>query len=112
MEGLITHGIDGTLSSMEVYSGHWLSSFYDIDTSTVGQYTGLKDKNGKRIFEGDICKIHNLVYKVEFKYSEWVFTILSKTGYCYPVFNSHCGEYCEVIGNIYDNPELLKGGGE
>lgn len=74
---------------------------------TVGQFTGMTDKNGKRIFEGDICKIHNLVYKVEFKYSQWQFTILSNKVYCCPAFNSHCGEYSEVIGNIHDNPELL-----
>lgn len=79
-----------------------------IDPSTVGQYTGLTDKNGKRIFEGDICKIFGLVYKVEFKYSGWQLTILSRTAYCYPEFNSHCGEYCEVIGNIHDNPELIE----
>ena len=81
---------------------------WEVDPSTVCQFTGRNDKNGKRIFEGDICKIDNLIYKVEFKYSEWVFTILSKKVYCCPAFNSHCGEYCEIIGNIHDNPELLE----
>lgn len=80
---------------------------WEVDPSTVCQFTGRNDKNGKRIFEGDICKIDNLIYKVEFKYSEWVFTILSKKVYCFPAFHSHCGEYCEIIGNIHDNPELL-----
>ena len=81
--------------------------FVEVDPETVGQFTGRKDKNGRGIFEGDICKIDNLIYKVEFKYSEWVFTILSKKVYCFPAFHSHCGEYCEIIGNIHDNPELL-----
>ncbi len=85
-----------------------LGGLYHVHTETVGQYTGLKDKNGKRIFEGDICNVGNLLYKVEFKHSSWWFTILSNKVYCCPAFNSHCGEYCEVIGNIHDNPELLE----
>lgn len=80
---------------------------YYVDPDTVGQFTGMTDKNGKRIFEGDICRIGNLIYKVEFKYSCWWFTILSSKVYCCPAFNSHCGDLCEVIGNIHDNPEVL-----
>ena len=81
----------------------------EVIPETVGQFTGLTDKNGKNIFEGDICRIGNLLYKVEFKYSCWWFTILSRKVYCCPAFNSHCGDLCEVIGNIHDNPELLEG---
>lgn len=80
-----------------------------VDPETVGQFTGKFDKNGKRIFEGDICSVYNRIYKVEFKYSLWDFVILSKKVYCNPAFDSHCGERCEIVGNIYDNPELLEG---
>lgn len=83
--------------------------YITVDEETVGQFTGLTDKNGKKIFEGDICRIHNLLYKVEFKYSCWWLTILSSKVYCCPAFNSHCGASCEIIGNIHDNPELLGG---
>ena len=78
-----------------------------VNPETIGQFTGLTDKNGKKIFEGDICKVGNLIYKVVFEYSCWWFKILSNRVYCCPAFNSHCGEHCEVIGNVHDNPERL-----
>lgn len=83
-------------------------SAVSIDPKTVGQFTGTRDKHGRKIFEGDICRIGNLIYEVEFRYSSWHFSILSNKIYCHPYFNSHCGERCEVIGNIYDNPELWR----
>lgn len=85
-----------------------VATAYEVIPNTVEQYTGLKDKNGKKIFEGDICKVGNLIYKVVFEYSCWWFKILSNKVYCCPAFNSHCGEHCEIIGNIHDNPELLE----
>ena len=78
---------------------------------TVGQYTGLTDKNGKKIFEGDIVK---LFYKdgfeigligwsnIDFRYK---FASPDGTAYGFDVT-----DIFEVIGNIHDNPELLKGG--
>ena len=91
-------------------NGGWfaLHNKYAVKAETVGQFTGLTDKNGKKIFEGDICKVGNLIYKVVFEYSCWWFNILSNKVYCCPAFNSHCGEHCEIIGNIHDNPELLE----
>lgn len=85
-----------------------------VDPSTVGQYTGLTDKNGKRIFEGDICRVGNFTYQVVFQHSQWWFSITTPGVYCNPYFDSHCGEYCEIIGNIHDNdnPELIGGDGD
>ena len=82
-----------------------------VDPETIGQYTGLCDKNGRKIFEGDICRVGHLLYMVEFNYSQWKFSILSAKVLCYPAFNSHCGERCIIIGNVHDNPELLEGEG-
>ena len=85
----------------------------DVDPETVGQYTGLKDKNGQRIFEGDICRNTRTNEIVSVK---WHGTM---AGYVWSKRkeNSHLFDFgelfraydkYEVIGNIHDNPELLK----
>ena len=88
----------------------------EVIPETVGQYTGLTDKNGKKIFEGDIivCKQEiagNFIDScvaigfVEMKHS--AFGLHRKQGYYRP-FKDWLEDYeYEVIGNIHDNPELL-----
>ena len=78
-----------------------------VDPSTVGQYTGLTDKNGKRIFEGDIVRIYKTLFVTEWRGAEFVFGHINGQPWSYPYFASHA-ESCEVIGTIHDNPELLK----
>ena len=81
-----------------------------VDGKTVGQYTGLTDKNGKKIFEGDIIKADNWLHQ-----NMKIYTIVFEDGGFYA---KHKDEDCwnfdhleniEIIGNIHDNPELLKG---
>ena len=90
----------------------------NVIPETVGQYTGLKDKNGKRIFEGDIvyCKsrLDNANMVIIFERGQ--FRMVLSENYRSDQTNSgfydiNCFDK-EVIGNIHDNPELLKGGEE
>lgn len=77
------------------------SEAYKVDPSTVGQFTGLEDKLGTKIFEGDVIDDLGIEYIVVFdsdyaqfrgKFDGWNAEI------------SHIASRCEVIGNIYDNP--------
>ena len=98
--------------------------YVEVDTETVGQYTGLRDSKrtaehpkGQMIFEGDIVKglfrFYRPVNSVV-AYSEGSFGLLWDRGgvETFWAFPTICNVEYEVIGNIHDNPELLKGGGE
>jgi uncharacterized phage protein (TIGR01671 family) len=73
-----------------------------VDPETVGQYTGLKDKNGKKIYEGDILRYSDgEILGVAFDNKTSQFT--TKTRWLWTII-----DVCEIIGNIHENPELLE----
>ena len=74
---------------------------------TVGQYTGIKDKNGEKIFEGDIYIMgeESITYVVVFRGSQFIGKQIGSSSYA---GLEYWEKDIEVIGNIHDNPELLK----
>lgn len=80
---------------------------YMVDPETVGEYTGLTDRNGKKVFEGDILSDETGdTYKVCFSDGiMWAENSRFIEDICAAV---HVNNINEVIGNIYDNPELLE----
>ncbi len=100
----------------------------DVDPKTVGQFTGLTDKNGKKIFEGDILKIskkydgigtyyippldYPVKVAVKWDMCAWMWETLCEDKRYIRFPEAWCHFECEVIGNIHDNPELLEVGNE
>lgn len=120
--------IDGTTTDMEGYGEH-----YEIDPETLCQYTGMVDRNGKRIWEDDIVSCEHEKYPednplevypllpepVKYKRNYAVEFINTGSNYGYRLRNKSIhfmltgnviyNHKIEVIGNVFDNPELLKG---
>lgn len=95
----------------DILRDYVLGEMIDDISCEVSQYTGLKDKNGKEIYEGDILKEKDIITNVVFYDYRWQEKLISSP-------RNHLKKYfpfrdtlpftAVVIGNIYENPELLK----
>lgn len=121
---IVLYGAEGHEKHIPVISDedyYW----YKINLETLSQFTGLKDKNEVRVFEGDILRISqkgdafgtyffpevpypcNVV--VKWGFCAWMWETITKDKRYISFPDAWCHYSCEVIGNIYDNPELLEG---
>ena len=87
----------------------------EVEEDTIGQFTGLYDKNGKDIYEGDIMAIKTPISGLfdcrQVRYNDIKGAWTLRTNHIWSFLYELNDEYI-VIGNIHDNPELLKGGQE
>lgn len=92
-----------------IYQTEPVFSKHSVYSDTLGQYTGVTDKNGTKIFEGDIVRYGDTIHEVVFEQRNGTayFGLVYSESETLPFGHYQDLRQIEVIGNIYDNPELL-----
>lgn len=118
-DGVITH-----IKNYEYNNGTYVGDMFPVNPETVGQYTGLKDENGKEIYEGDIIEFSydmfvgnfdTFIAKGKVVFEEGAFYVevfeneRTTKDEAYLLYSINL-DTIELMGNIYDNPELLEKG--
>ena len=132
-DGIEERGKTCIVAEHEGYVADWnmprQMGMYDVDPATIGQYTGLRDKNGTQIFEGDVIELINAdyetirivcefgaairqIYENTVEITGFYFTRSNDGRKTFPTTHNYLGKHDKelytVIGNIHDIPELIK----
>ena len=105
--------VRGGCSDEQVFISDKMTGYHTpVLPETVGQFTGVTDKNGKKIFEWDIVKRGDRIWVIEYdvKCAQFVMKTYTESGvFQIRAFDLIPSEWCEIIGNIFDNhPDLLE----
>lgn len=106
------HGCQGLVLSMDGFFGYWVHDEFTVLDYPIMLYTGLKDKSGKEIYEGDILYSYYGTGQVVYEYGSYLLNFGSLKS-IHKSFRNYV-EFTEIqdnsslLGNIYENPELLK----
>lgn len=101
-----------SIREMIPFSRLGMGAFNNSDYDMM-QFKNIQDKNKKDIYQGDICKYYNDIDKdgigiIEDDYIKWISGTIAKKQLMTPLYYLKCGEEFEVIGNIYENPEVIE----
>lgn len=118
-DGSVCIGVRSKTFTDDGYQNVEYSNVYYVDEYTIGQFTGLYDKNGKEIYEGDIVRFYFMTFKTGtselFQTSNFLGEIKTNKYNQYMILSNgleihieNAIKYGEIIGNIHDDPELLK----
>lgn len=113
VEGLPGYDMSGNIAEIETHKSFGDCRIYEINPDTICQYTGLTDKNGKKIWENDICIIEDGTLDEEdgcfiCKWDDYAARYILDGNGLIADFDNVDTRYVEIIGNIFDNPDLLE----
>ena len=112
--GDVQQNVDAVKIREQEQSIQRIAKSFVVIPETVGQYTGLFDKNGRKIFEGDIIEAHfdelfpNLAATLIVVWSDYGWFGRDMEGNVDSLEQKWVSDFFEIIGNIHDNPELLE----